>query len=243
LLNNRRSKFSSITCIVIAYNEEPSIEEAVKEVLAELKRFSFNQIEVIVVDDASTDRTNEIAQGLAKVNPEIKIIRHEKNKGPGSGIKTGIQNAKGEVVCFHAADRQLDFSEVASFIHELDDKDLLIGERKARPGYTLARRIVSKLGIGVARIFFGLKYRDYYFLYLYRRSVFQNMKLSCSGIFVVVEILVKAIDKELGVGEIKAECYPRKHGKATCGKLSVILTTFWEFLTFWFSYKILRIGR
>lgn len=235
----KKSKFESVSCIVIAYNEQETIREAIEGVLSELRSFNFKEIEVLVVDDASTDDTNSIASELASKNPEIRIIRHEKNLGPGSGIKTGIINSKNEVICFHAADNQLDFTEVASHIPKLDEYDLLIGQRTARPGYTVARHFVSKVSIGLVNLFFGLKYKDYNFLYLYRRSIFEKMKLKSSGIFVVTEILIKAIDNGAEVGEITVGCKPRLHGKASCGKPSIILKTFCELMSFWLSYRLL----
>ena len=239
-MKDRISKFKTVTCIVIAYNEEETIALAITEVIQELQRFNFENIEVIVVDDGSTDKTGEIAHEVAQKNKEVRIIRHEKNKGPGSGIKTGILNAKNDLICFHAADRQLDFAEVCSFIPVLDEYDMLIGERKDRPGYTLARLAVSKISIFLAKSMFGLKYRDYYFLYLYRKSVFLGMKLDSEGVFVVTEILVKALKKGLKVGEISVGCYPRKFGKATCGKPKIVLKTFWELIRFWFKQNFLN---
>ncbi len=235
------SKFKSVSCSVIAYNEEATIAQAIEEVHQGLKNIGFEEIEIIVVDDASTDRTNEIATGIAQSNPTVRIIRHEKNKGPGSGMKTGILNSKGDVVCFHAADQQLDFDEVASYIAKLNDYDLLIGERTDRPGYTLARKFVSRVSITLVKVLFGLKYKDYNFLYLYRKSVFDGMKISSAGIFVVTEILIRAIDRGAKVGEIRVGCKPRLFGQASCGKPSIILKTFFELMKFWIKYKVLRI--
>jgi glycosyltransferase involved in cell wall biosynthesis len=240
---DRKSRYRSASCIIMAYNEEATIALAIEEVLAELKKFSFDSIEIIVVDDGSTDNTNKIATEYASRLPQVKVIRHERNKGPGSGIKTGILNSSKELILFHAADRQLDFSEVASYIPMLDDYDLLIGERKDRPGYTVARKIVSWISITLVRVLFGLKYRDYNFLYLYRRSIFEEMKLESDGVFLVTEILVRAIDKSSRVGEIRVGCYPRKFGKATCGRPSIIIKTFLELVRFWVKFRVFGIRK
>lgn len=240
-MGNRLTRFRSVSCIIFAYNEEATVADAITEVVLELRKFNFEKIDVIVIDDGSTDRTNSIATDMASKYAEVRVIRHEKNKGPGSGIKTGLKNAAGEVICFHAADRQLDFSEVASFIPMLDDFDLLIGERKSRPGYTLARRFVSWTSIFLVKLLFGLKYKDYNFLYLYRGSVFEGMRVDSEGIFLVTEILVKAIDSGKSVKEISVGCMPRRFGKATCGKPSIVFGTFLELMKFWFRYKVLRI--
>jgi glycosyltransferase involved in cell wall biosynthesis len=240
---DRKSRYRSASCIIMAFNEEATIALAIEEVLAELKKFSFDSIEIIVVDDGSTDNTNKIATEYASRLPQVKIIRHERNKGPGSGIKTGILNSSKELILFHAADRQLDFSEVASYIPMLDDYDLLIGERKDRPGYTVARKIVSWISITLVKILFGLKYKDYNFLYLYRRSVFEGMKIESGGIFLVTEILVKAIDKSCKVREISVGCYPRKFGNATCGRPSIIIKTFLELVRFWVKFRVFGIRK
>lgn len=227
----------------MAYNEEATLESAVMDVYSTLKERGV-AFEVIVVNDGSIDRTREISESLARKYPEVKVIHHGKNRGPGSAILTGIVNSRYDIIMFHAADQQLDFREVASFIPLLDEYDLLIGTRKERPGYSIARLISSYTYIFLVHLLFGLReYRDFNFLYLYNRRVFEGMRFDSEGVFLCTEILIKAKRKGFSIKEIEASCLPRRTGKATCGKPKVIIRTFLEMLSFAFKYRFIYRGR
>ena len=119
--------------------------------------------------------------------------------GPGSAILTGIRNSRNDVICFHAADQQLDFRQVAGFIPLLDEHDLVIGSRSGRPGYTKMRLLASHVYIELAHTLFGLAgYDDFNFLYLYRREIFDGMPIESDGVFMCTEMLVRALDAARG---------------------------------------------
>ncbi|MFA5126271.1 MAG: glycosyltransferase [archaeon] len=82
------------TLIIPAFNEEKTIQKTIKAALG-----AIYADEVIVVDDGSSDKTFEIASKTS-----AKVIKHEKNKGKGMAIKTGIKNAKYDIICFIDAD-------------------------------------------------------------------------------------------------------------------------------------------
>jgi glycosyltransferase involved in cell wall biosynthesis len=190
------------------------------------------------VDDGSSDRTPEIGRALAERHPEVRLIRHGRNLGPGSAILTGIRNSQNDVICFHAADQQLDFREVASFIPLLDDHDLVIGSRSGRPGYTSMRLLASHTYITLAHTLFGLRdYDDFNFLYLYRREIFDGMPIRSDGVFMCTEVLVRALDKGARVAKVTAQCKERKVGVSTCFKAPVIQKTFGEMLRFWWQRR------
>lgn len=220
----------------MAYNEEQTLEEAVGDVHAALRAFGNREFEILIVDDGSTDRTPEIAALLEKKFPEARLIRHPRNLGPGSAILTGIRNSRNDVICFHAADQQLDFRQVAGFIPLLDEHDLVIGSRTGRPGYTAMRLLASHVYIHLAHVLFGLwDYDDFNFLYLYRREVFEGMPIESDGVFMCTEVLVRALDKGARVAKVQAECLPRRVGVSTCFKAPVIQKTFGQMARFWWK--------
>ncbi len=101
--------------IISAYNVEPYIERAIDSVLNQ----NFNNYELIVVEDKSTDKTIE---KIMKYEGKIKIIKNEKNMGLGAVRNIGIENAKGEYIIHLDGDDSL-YSEST-----LKDIDSLIGE-------------------------------------------------------------------------------------------------------------------
>jgi len=89
--------------VIPVYNEEDGITEIANRVLSikpELKKIGISNLELLVVDDGSWDRTVEIASAIKG----IKLIRHPKNKGYGAALKTGFSYAKGELIGFLDAD-------------------------------------------------------------------------------------------------------------------------------------------
>jgi glycosyltransferase involved in cell wall biosynthesis len=223
----------SVSCTVFAYNEEETLEEAVRDVHAALTDMG-REFEVLIVDDGSTDRTPAIALDLERRWPEVRLHRHGRNLGPGSAILTGIRNSRNDVICFHAADQQLDFREVAGFVPLLDDHDIVIGSRSGRPGYTRMRMLSSKVYIGLAHRLFGLHgYDDFNFLYLYRRSLFDGMPIDSDGIFLCTEIFVRALHGGARVARVTAECLPRKSGVSRVFRPHIIGKTFFEMVRFW----------
>jgi dolichol-phosphate mannosyltransferase len=228
----------SNSCIILAYNEEETIAEAVSDVHAALKAFGDRDFEILLVDDGSTDRTTEIAYELEAQYPELRVIRHGRNLGPGSGILTGIRNARMDNIAFHPADQQLNFSEVASYIPLLDDHDIVIGNRSGRDDYTQARLFTSQVYIRLAQALFGLHgYKDFNFVYLYRREIFENMPIETDGVFMCTEIFVRAIEQGARVAEMSLECLPRRVGKSTVYRPKVILKTMRDMGQFWWSRR------
>lgn len=225
----------------MAYNEEATAEEAIRDVHRELSAFGDRSFEILFVDDGSTDRTYEIAMRLSEELAELQVIRHGRNLGPGSAILTGIRNSSCDVICFHAADQQLDFAEVAQFIPLLDDADIVIGSRSGRPGYTKMRMLSSVVYIKLAHTLFGLdEYDDFNFLYLYRRDLFADMPIESDGVFMCTEIFVRALDRGARVAQVEAACLPRRVGVSSVYRTSVIVKTAFEMGRFWARRRLGR---
>jgi undecaprenyl-phosphate 4-deoxy-4-formamido-L-arabinose transferase len=223
----------SVSCTIFAYNEEQMLPTATREVHAALVDLG-REFEILIVDDGSTDRTAEVAASLEAELDEVHVIRHGRNLGSGNAILTGIRNSRNDVICFHAADNQLDFAEVAQFIELLDDHDIVIGSRSGRPGYSKIRMLSSAVYIGLAQRLFGLgEWDDFNFLYLYRRELFEDMPIDSEGIFVCTEIFVRALDMGARVATVEATCKPREIGSSAVFKPTVIARTFYELARFW----------
>jgi len=148
---------ASLSVVIPAYNEEDGISAIVERVLAarpSLMACGVQELEVIVVDDGSQDRTCEIVA----CNPEVRLIKHEVNRGYGAALKTGFRNAHGDLLAFLDADGTYPpecFPQLCQPIVE-KEADLVIGSRMTgsesemplvrRVGNTLFATLVSLLG-------------------------------------------------------------------------------------------------
>jgi glycosyltransferase involved in cell wall biosynthesis len=111
-----------VSVVIPAMNEEASIAAVVSDV-----RKTLRPLEVIVVDDGSGDETGARAAGAG-----ARVVRHPYNKGNGAAVKTGIREARGEVVLLMDADGQHDPKDAERLIEALAENEMVIGARSAR---------------------------------------------------------------------------------------------------------------
>jgi len=106
-MNSAPRRFSRLSLLMAAYNEEATLRRCVGRVLAAPLPEGLSR-EVILVDDGSTDGTWEIAQELAKQHPELKSVRQPQNQGKGAAIRRAISEMTGDVAIFQDADLEYD---------------------------------------------------------------------------------------------------------------------------------------
>ncbi|MCK5922776.1 MAG: glycosyltransferase family 2 protein, partial [Methylococcales bacterium] len=98
---------TTLSVVIPAYNEENGIAEIVNRVLAvakELPAVGVDQLELIVVNDGSKDKTAEITRNIAQNASNLRLISHSTNHGYGAALKTGFDSAEGEWIGFLDAD-------------------------------------------------------------------------------------------------------------------------------------------
>lgn len=117
-----------LSIIIPAYNEEMTIKEIIKEV----QQVNIGEIEkeIILVDDASTDRTLTIIKEEINDNNVIKLY-HERNRGKGAAIRTGIAAITGDLVIIQDADREYDPRDYPKLLQPILEKrcDVVYGSR------------------------------------------------------------------------------------------------------------------
>src|SRR6266852_7971266 len=88
-------------------------------------------LEIIIVDDCSTDRTNQTANDLAARNEQVRVVRHERNSGKTEALKTGFALTKGDIVIIQDADLEYDPSEIPGVVKPIISgyADVVYGSR------------------------------------------------------------------------------------------------------------------
>jgi len=211
-----------------AYNEEGNIEKTINNAVRVLDK-NANNYEIIVVDDGSKDKTSEIVEKLAKRNDKIRLIKHEKNKGYGAAVSTGLYNSKFPWVVFTDSDGQFDFSELSNFVKAQKENgaDLVIGYYAKRkvPFY---RILNSKIWESIVYLLFGLKVKDIDCGFkLIKKEVIDSIpKLEAQrGAFISTEFLVKSKMNGFKIVEIPATHFERTEGQATGASMKVIINS------------------
>lgn len=198
-----------------AYNEEGTVEAVVREGLAVLPRFS-DDLEVIVIDDGSTDRTGEMADGLAAADPRVRVVHHRPNRGYGGAIRSGISSATKPYVFYTDGDRQFDLDDLERLLPLLDRADAAIGYR-ARRADPPRRLFIAWVYNGLIRVLFAAPFRDVDCAFkLFRRAVFERVPLSrvrSNGAFFSPELLLVLRAAGVRIEQVAVRHFPRAAGE------------------------------
>jgi glycosyltransferase involved in cell wall biosynthesis len=122
----RRSPNLLLTVLVPAYNEAATVEMALRRIREVALR-----LEIIVINDASTDGTREILERLAAKGLVDRVLHHEKNRGKGAAIRTGIAVATGDAVVVQDADLEYDPADLPALLLPIRSRqaDAVYGSR------------------------------------------------------------------------------------------------------------------
>lgn len=113
---------TSVSVLVPAYNEEGAIAETV-EVLSR-QREHFKEMEIVVINDGSKDRTSEIARTLP-----VTLIEHPYNRGYGAALKTGIARSKFDLIVIADADGTYPLEDIPKLVADMEGYDMTVGAR------------------------------------------------------------------------------------------------------------------
>ena len=150
----------ALSLVFPCFNEAERLPQTLAAYLAELPRQP-GAVEVLVVDDGSTDQTFAVAQAIAAQDDRVRVIRSQPNHGKGFGVRTGVLAAAGELIVFTDADGSYGPGEVARVTAALADAPVAIGSRPA--GWATgppARRLASRLFNRAIRALLGLPFGD-----------------------------------------------------------------------------------
>jgi len=229
----------SISVFFPCYNEEGNVGRVVgraKEVLEQMGA----DYEIIIVDDGSKDRTGQIADELAKRDNRIKVIHHSPNRGYGAAVQSGFRAATKQFVFFTDGDGQFDIGEMPALLPLMEKNDIVCGYRLNRNDPVI-RKINGWLWTKLVCLLFGMHIRDIDCAFkLFRREVFDHIKMSSSGALISAEILARATRSGYKIAQAGVHHYPRTAGKQTGAKLRVILRAFKELFSL---YNRIRKGQ
>ena len=225
-----QAAFSKLSIFFPMWNEQEYIERALNAARATcLELVSAGEVldyELIVVDDASTDSTPQIADRIAASDTHVRVVHHPVNRKLGGSIKTGFGAATGDLVLYTDADLPFDFAELSKAIRimRLYESDVVSAYRHDRTDEGSSRAIYTFFYNLLIRIMFGVKMRDINFAFkLCKRSIFEHIALKSEGSFIDAELVIRA--KKLGftVTQFGVDYFPRTRGVSTLSSPAIII--------------------
>ena len=224
---DERQSVNSISVFFPCYNEQENVTGSVKKALEVLEKLK-TDFEIIIINDGGTDDTGRIADNIASQNSRVKVVHHPTNLGYGAALQSGFKAATKELVFYTDGDGQFDISELPPLLPLMKQYDIVSCYRLNRQE-GLIRKINGWCWTKLVCWLFGMKIRDIDCAFkLYKREIFDNIKLSSTGALIDTEILAKALRRGYRVTQEGVHHYPRVAGSQTGAKMSVIFRAFKE---------------
>lgn len=213
-----------LTILIPVFNEEKTVITVLKKVLS-LKIPSVG-IEVIVINDGSSDSTNSLIKEFQKNRgSNFLFLSHKKNSGKGSAVRTGIKKAKGDYIIIQDADLEYNPQDIARLVKEIVDieKDVIYGTRLNRlPNLKNAERTFrfllhyfgNRMLSVMTSILYGKWITDMETCYkLFPRKIVQNMNLKAKGFEFEPELTAKLFKRNVNYVEVSITAVPRGYSE------------------------------
>jgi glycosyltransferase involved in cell wall biosynthesis len=219
--------------IIPAHNEEENLQNLLQEI-EEVMTALLEPWEVIVVDDASTDKTWDIIKKKHFLLPELKGIQLKQQSGQTAAVLTGLKNAQGTILITLDGDGQNDPHDIHLLLTALHGTDCVCGYRIRRQD-TWDRRLISRIANGMRRWLLGDDIHDTgCSLKAFYASCFTNIKLF-KGMHRFLPSLLMI--EGFHVKEIPVSHRPRKAGKSNYSLLNRGFSTISDLLAVWWMKR------
>ncbi len=200
-----------ISVLIPAYNEARTIARCLEAVYG---RNAGRDLEVIIVDDGSSDGTYEAAVAAAK--PGTKVLKHAKNSGKGTAIRTALAQATGDVVLIQDADLEYDPADYGALIQPIEEgraevvygsRHLSAGNERSYARYYWGGRLVSVW----TNLLYGSSLTDEPTCYkLFKIGLIRSFDLKCTGFEFCPEVTAKTLLRGIPILEVPISYHPRR---------------------------------
>lgn len=202
-----------LSIVMPAFNEEATLASIVEKVVVVP-----HLLELVLVDDCSTDRTGEIGRGLADGDDRIKYIRLEQNQGKTAALKVGFAATNGEVIIIQDADLEYDPAEIPDVIRPICEghADVVYGsrfmvKRTARVLY-FYHYLANKGLTFLSNALTNLNLSDVETCYkAFRGDIIRSMVITSKGFGFEIEVTAKVAKLKCAIYEVPISYYGRTY--------------------------------
>lgn len=203
-----------LSLMMPAYNEEEILPIALEEAVAALKA-QVDTWECVIVDDGSTDRTPQILAEWASLEPRIRVVTNDPNRGYSQALIRGFHACRYSVVFYTDADAQFDLMEMGRLYPLIADADMVAGIRVGRqdPWFRL---VTSGVFNAIQARVLGVRARDVNCAFkFFRRDFFEKVDLCSDGFLIDAELYARADRAGLRWAQGPVTHRPRTQGSTT----------------------------
>jgi len=231
------ARLTTVSVVFPCYNDEQTIGGLVDDVHSALSPH-VDQLEVIVVDDASPDGAGELLDRLAAERPWLRVIHHATNGGYGRALISGFSAAQFEWIFYTDGDAQYDPKEAALFIPFATDLVDIVQGYKIGRGDRLYRKVIGRAYHHTVKLLFGLYVRDTDCDFrLFRRTLLAEPLTSNSGV-ICVEMMYRFQEAGARFVEVPVHHYFRPHGRSQFFRVPAIARSARELGNLWWRLVV-----
>lgn len=202
-----------LSVVIPVYNEEATLAEIVGKLLV-----IPHLLEIIIVDDCSTDRSAEIAHSLGQADPRVRFAQQKKNSGKTAALRSGFALTRGDIVIVQDADLEYDPDEIPLVIRPILDghADVVFGSRflvrRATRVLYFYHYVANKFLTFTSNLFTNLNMTDIETGYkAFRGDIIRNMVITSSGFGFEVEATAKVAKLGCAIYEVPISYYGRTY--------------------------------
>ena len=184
----------SITIIVPALNEEQHIMKALDNSIEALNKASLKW-EIIVINDGSTDRTQEIVEDIITRNPLVRIVNHDTPQGLGKSFWDGVDNSRNDAVVVIPGDNENDPWEIIRYYKLLEHVDMIIPFVFNKEVRSIFRNTLSWVYRFIVNSTFKINLNYTNGTVLYRKAILKELEYRSSSFFFQTDILIRLIKR------------------------------------------------
>ncbi len=252
----------SLSMLSWAYNEEDNVAGFIEKAIALLSDLT-DDYELVLINDASTDKTREIMESYSTKYPQLRIINNPKNMDCGINTRIALGAAKKDITFWQMVDWSYDLTNIEEALRYLEDYniDVVQGVRVTHKEAEFMKRlkkwnlfkdikvakrsdnffkaIVSVTNYVLVRLLFSLPLSDFQNVTFYKRDLIQSVKLESASSLANPECLLKTYWKGAVIKEIPIDFIARKKGKAKGTRLKSIFASITNIFKYWIKWVVL----
>lgn len=232
----------AFTVIVPALNEEANLRAAVEAVLGTIGPVA-SSLEVLVYDDASTDRTGAIADELAAQDPRVRAFHNPRRLNIGGIYHAGVRQARGDYVFLVPGDNEVRVDEIARGLRHLDRAALVVFYVTNRGVRSWKRRALSRLYVRAVNVLFGTRFCYTNGTNVFRTSVVRDLGIRTGGFAYQTEALVKAVRSGVEFVQVGIELQRRESGRSTAVSWKNLCSVTAALARLWWDVNVRERGR
>lgn len=230
----------TISAFFPCYNDRHTIGNLVREAHETIRTLGFAP-EIIVIDDGSTDGSQELLTKLAKRQARLRLIFHKTNEGYGAVLRDGLAAATGDLIFYTDGDGQYDVSELKHLVALMDDGTSFVNGIKEERHDPIERVVLGNMYNFVVRWLFWLPITDVDCDFrLIRTSIAKKITLTTTSGAVCVELVKKAECSGGVFREVTVSHYPRRFGRSQFFQADRIFKTLREIAKLWWNLMVVH---